>query len=145
VLADEPVNLLNAGDQYQSSKTYELMEEWEDSQMYVMVFLQDPSTKEFFQAERSDNLSGGPSFLNEREDFVLENVFYPNPVTDNISINPDYTDKFVSIAIYNIFGQLIMETTIGNEMNVSELPAGQYFIRLTDPEDQQYYTRIIKR
>jgi len=145
ILTDEPVSLNESGEEIFLEKSYQLDEEWEESQIYILAILQDPSTMEIFQAGNSENLSGGPSFIGESKEIVVNNVFYPNPATDILQVHTEYHDRFVSAVFYNMYGQLMGETTLSNNMNISNLSPGHYIVRLKDRQDNPFFTRILKR
>jgi type IX secretion system substrate protein/VCBS repeat protein len=56
-------------------------------------------------------------------------VFYPNPVQDVLFIEAQ--EQIENIKIYTLQGNLIKEATLVNEVNVSELSSGMYFIQLS--------------
>ncbi|MBC8046345.1 MAG: T9SS type A sorting domain-containing protein [Fimbriimonadaceae bacterium] len=59
------------------------------------------------------------------DDFLV----YPNPATDRINIS--YSGSFITeIRIYDVSGKLIREYPYSNELNISDLEAGVYFVKL---------------
>lgn len=99
---------------------------------------------EYFLIPRSgfDIASGIDEYLTEGDITI-----YPNPVADNLTISFD-SDKFqVSrISVYDINGKFVKSQKIGDNnisMNVSELSAGTYFIRLSDGK-HTFTTKFIK-
>ncbi|WP_418637646.1 T9SS type A sorting domain-containing protein [Winogradskyella sp.] len=76
----------------------------------------------------------------------LENVeinVFPNPVKDNLYISSNY--KLKSVHIFNAMGQKVFfeENYNTNEINVSSLSKGVYFLKLTDMEDRKTIKRFI--
>lgn len=70
---------------------------------------------------------------------------YPNPVSDVLNISSETTIS--SVKVYNLTGQLIMETklnTTERELNVSNLSSGIYIIKLEVDNSSVNY-KIIKR
>jgi hypothetical protein len=144
VLTDEAVNLPTTGNTLTINKSYTLDPEWGDTQMYVMAILQKTGSNQVVQAERSDNTSGGPSFITDNQTNAIKDLFYPNPAKDVIQINPEYMDKYVEACIYSIYGQLVDKIRVEDEIDISNLVAGQYIVVLTDVDNNLARTRIIK-
>lgn len=72
---------------------------------------------------------------------------YPNPTSDIITLF-NTTNQLMNIDLFNIYGQLI--TTIPAfentyQMNLSQYPAGIYFLRLTTPNGDIRNVKIMKR
>jgi hypothetical protein len=53
---------------------------------------------------------------------------YPNPVKDVLTISSNYTIE--EITVYNIQGQLVLESNNTNQIITSSLPIGQYLIKV---------------
>jgi len=73
------------------------------------------------------------------------NYIYPNPVIDYLNFNhPDFEGK--TVKIFNHNGQLMFETIINKHLNinVSELPEGNYLMVITNP-DFILYNQFIKQ
>ncbi|WP_333660655.1 T9SS type A sorting domain-containing protein [Chishuiella changwenlii] len=67
---------------------------------------------------------------------------YPNPVVDALSINGDFTEVYY-YQIYDLTGRLVSKGKfINNQVNLSELRAGIYLIRINDSKE---LTKIIKK
>ena len=144
VLADEVVSLPSAGNSITVEKTYALDPQWGETQMYVLAILQETSTNDILQAERSENLTGGPSFISESAGNKIDNLFFPNPAKDIVRINPEYDERFISARVYNIYGQFIGSYAFEDEIDLANLDPGQYIILLTDKSGDRIYTRIVK-
>ncbi|WP_417861463.1 T9SS type A sorting domain-containing protein [Winogradskyella sediminis] len=71
-------------------------------------------------------------------------VINPNPVMDNLFINTNKTIN--SLEIFNTMGQKIFseESPNINEINVSVLSNGVYFLKLTDEENNSTIKKFIK-
>lgn len=78
-----------------------------------------------------------PNGIEENEISV---AIYPNPATDFIRVE---TQNFASVQIFDMMGQCVLNTT-ENEINVSELEAGVYFIRVNMGEKTITERVIIK-
>jgi hypothetical protein len=67
--------------------------------------------------------------------------FYPNPASSSITI--EMKSSINKIAIYNVYGEKIIEKNLDEEnslqIDVSAYPSGQYFIRAFDKKTN--YTR----
>lgn len=145
VLTDEAINLPGSGNTTTINKSYTLDPVWGETQMYVLAILQKTGSNEILQSERSDNTTGGPSFISNNEKNVVKNLFFPNPAQDIIRVNPEFRDNFVEARIYSIYGQLVGEVDLNNEIDISNLVAGQYIVVVSDAENNLTQTRIIKK
>ena len=56
-------------------------------------------------------------------------LVFPNPSSDFISINGDTV--FEKIEIFNIQGSSVLKTAFKNQLNISQIEAGIYFMKLT--------------
>lgn len=71
------------------------------------------------------------SFLGIEDEALAELTIYPNPVKDQLFINTPIviTDKIATV--FNVNGQRVLNRKLSsNSLNVSELSAGIYFLRL---------------
>ena len=74
------------------------------------------------------------NYLDKNYDIVIENddmtvSVYPNPAHDYIHIETMCTLSVQRVDLYNVTGQLIISST-ENEINVSELESGIYFVNI---------------
>lgn len=65
---------------------------------------------------------------------------YPNPAMDEISIQ---TENFGKAEVYSAMGQKVMEST-SNSINVSQLEAGIYLLKVFDLDGNSETQRIVK-
>lgn len=72
----------------------------------------------------------------------LEVGLYPNPVNDVLNI--DTKEEILSVEIFALQGQKVM-TSKQNKINVSELPAGIYLVRIQDVNNNIATKKIIKK
>ncbi|WP_338730865.1 T9SS type A sorting domain-containing protein [Mangrovimonas cancribranchiae] len=68
------------------------------------------------------------------EDFGLSTLFtyYPNPVNNMLSLKAQ--SNISNVSVYNMLGQEVIRTapnTVTNDVNMSELQAGAYFVKVT--------------
>ena len=73
---------------------------------------------------------------------------YPNPTTDNLTIDLQKTSNLqnTNIYIYNIQGQLVHQqqiTQLKTELNISGLTEGMYVVKVSNNENTMI-TKIIK-
>lgn len=99
------------------------------------------------QLDTTTNTWGGViSTINESEFNVSEELsIYPNPASETININLKNNEIINTIKIFNQNGQLVKQITKAENMilNISELTAGIYFLRI-DTEKNKYLGRLIK-
>lgn len=72
---------------------------------------------------------------------------YPNPVHDFININIEGEQQDIMVSIYTVSGQLVRQeslTEMNNQVNLSELNGGLYFIKI-ESDDLNVYQKIIKQ
>lgn len=71
--------------------------------------------------------------------------FYPNPVTDYLTIDSSREGTF-SIEIYNNTGEIVrkQEFSPGARINLSDLPEGLYLVVTKNKNKEPYYGKIIK-
>jgi len=85
---------------------------------------------------------------NER-DFINDEVaIYPNPFNDKISIQMQDPESSVFITVYDIVGELQYSTqlaTLKNELNLSELRSGIYFVNISKDGKFVRTVKIIKK
>ncbi|HNP99106.1 MAG TPA: choice-of-anchor J domain-containing protein, partial [Bacteroidia bacterium] len=59
---------------------------------------------------------------------------YPNPGTGNFYLNSDIKSSAFLVSVCNTIGQVVFESKYSNminqEMNLSQLPVGQYFVKI---------------
>jgi Secretion system C-terminal sorting domain len=68
---------------------------------------------------------------------------YPNPVVDYLYLNFG-NDKIDNVFIYNLLGQLVLESNTSNTIDVSNLKTGTYLIKIQS-EDQIVTEKFIKQ
>jgi hypothetical protein len=83
-----------------------------------------------------DEIKNGPSIS-----------LYPNPVTDLLILDVKEVKNPLKFEIYNSLGQFILSspiTSAQSEINVSELPAGIYLLRVLTSQNEVHTARFIK-
>ncbi|PCJ27417.1 MAG: hypothetical protein COA97_03885 [Flavobacteriales bacterium] len=75
-------------------------------------------------------------------------VFYPNPFDNELTIELDISDfNNTSISVLNAVGKIVLvqkAQSFINKINLSDLPAGIYFVRITSSEFT-YSQKVIKQ
>ena len=71
----------------------------------------------------------------------LEVGLYPNPVNDILNI--DTKEEVLSVEIFALQGQKVMSSK-QNKINIAELPAGIYLVRIEDVNNNIATKKIIK-
>jgi pimeloyl-ACP methyl ester carboxylesterase len=69
-------------------------------------------------------------------------LIYPNPVSNFLFINNQ--NVITDFSIYNIIGQKMEITMVDNQINVSNLTNGIYFLSFTDQTGKNYTTKFTK-
>ncbi|MDR1023117.1 MAG: T9SS type A sorting domain-containing protein [Prevotellaceae bacterium] len=94
-------------------------------------------------ASRSDY----PNTAAGRQEYLLKVSAYPNPVRDELTLHlPDaLREAPLQLEIVNLAGQRVRyEPLTSNVVNVSQLPQGAYFIRLSRGAKNVGYAKIVK-
>ena len=66
---------------------------------------------------------------------------YPNPMNSTLYINGDVQN----VTIFNAIGQQVMSVDNANEINVTDLNEGVYFVRVSDKNGNSVVKKIVKR
>ncbi len=83
-----------------------------------------------------------PLNIDENQNLSME--VYPNPVLDYFKISN--TEKIQKVCIFNINGILVKEFTDGfNELNITDLQIGIYFLKIIDKTGNSITKKIIKK
>lgn len=107
------------------------------SNITVVAWVQDPSTKEVFQATFDESVTSTTG-INEDEN-GLEARFYPNPSSDATFMNVNVpTASKVSVEVFNLMGQRVGFQSFGTQYgtqtfkyDTSDLTSGVYLFNLT--------------
>jgi len=70
-------------------------------------------------------------------EYEISFSLYPNPASERLTIECNASSENSRIIIYNIHGQIILNTLLINqksEIDISELSSGIYFLRLSNPQ-----------
>ena len=79
-----------------------------------------------FQSEERSNFNADAMMTNIENYSENTISFYPNPVTNFLNINGNYT----SVNIYDVFGKLVLKTQAQKTIDVSTLSNGIYFANI---------------
>jgi hypothetical protein len=70
---------------------------------------------------------------------------YPNPVSDYFHIETQLPEEPSLMAITDITGRVVYQSTFSNRIDVSHLPDGIYLIIISCKEGAHYHHKIIKQ
>ncbi len=82
--------------------------------------------------------------IGEAAESVRPYLIYPNPVKDRLSIQFSPDVKPESIELYDIAGRCVASSRTA-EMNVADLPAGQYIAKITLEGGKVYSDKVVKK
>ena len=78
--------------------------------------------------------------------FSLSEInIYPNPAKENITIETDPNETINAIALYDVTGKLLMQTSVPSNkaiLNIRDLSKGCYFIKVQS-RSSQYRSKIV--
>lgn len=89
------------------------------------IYFENETADHFLVSTNSD---GAPLSIDEPDQLSTQLLVYPNPATDVLNLN----DTYEQVQVYNMQGQLILSKSKSNQLYVSELPPGTYFVRVND-------------
>ena len=70
---------------------------------------------------------------------------FPNPVHEKLEISNEIMQQFNKLRLFDITGKLLLEKgNLLNEIDVSFLKTGMYFIRFSNKQNQSVSIKIIK-
>lgn len=133
------------GDSVVLNTSYTIHSEWDEDELIVTAMVQDADNKMILQARESEKLDDNPSFIRVQEILSLDGALYPNPATDVVYLSNTVRENFVQADFYAITGNQVKSFTDPRAMNISDLPEGIYMAVLTDSDQKQHVTRIVKR
>jgi len=83
--------------------------------------------------------------LSNESNSISNFTIFPNPSSDIINIS-GITDEEFSIIIYNLQGQIVKSiSSETNQINVTSLTSGVYFIKIQTEDDKTVIKRFIKK
>jgi hypothetical protein len=137
----EGETISNSGTQ-DYTKTFQLDQSWNSNNVSVVVFLQNPETKEVYQSatiDYNDLIVTDIAETNQLpNDFELRQN-YPNPFNPTTTIEYSLPSSgYVHLNVYNLFGQEVAALvndlkpagTHKVQFNAAELPSGIYFYKV---------------
>jgi hypothetical protein len=85
------------------------------------------------------------TFVGLDEISAVEATLYPNPATNNVTIELTDKNAVAELTVLDLFGKVVYTSTItgSTTMDVSELTSGVYMVRLNN-NGQTSSTRFVK-
>ena len=77
-----------------------------------------------------------------------ETRLFPNPGNNQITLNIPKEIQHATIKIYNMLGDIVLQSTLANPLtaiDVSALPQGIYFACITDGKQYQNVQKFVKQ
>lgn len=140
------------GDEFAIYHTWSIPENVNDDSLISVVFVQDERTKDIYQTAYTSEYST----ITDIEDILLNTEsynnyqIYPNPVSEVLSVKFNESFNYdIIINIYNSVGSLVKTNHLvrGDELlefDTNDLPAGVYYLRLTNVDDTYSTKKFIK-
>ncbi len=132
--------LNKVGDSEGDEVSYTMDPEWVSDQIFAYIIIQDPDTKEVLQS--GSTLTSVSSVSNgsiTESDLIL----YPNPVSNQIYVQPEFANKIEKIQLYSLVGSIVREFSPNSDIMVSDIPDGIYFARIITNDNQVLVERIL--
>ena len=71
---------------------------------------------------------------------------FPNPIIDKLALSDEIINKFDSLRLFDITGKLLLEKNkLSNEIDLSFLNTGLYFIQFSNNQQLTAFIKIIKK
>jgi hypothetical protein len=138
---------ITAGVKYTHTYTATLPAEWNYDKLHFIGMLLDASTKQIINA--TNVISSWVSVSAKPEESNIQ--VYPNPTSSLVTVISRETGGIRGISLVNLYGKTVREYNnfvAGASMtkcNVSDIPSGVYFLRITGENKQQMIRLVISR
>ena len=116
-----------------SDSKYGAMPDWNVSQVkdMALAFLNKIKFNANISAWDTGNVTNMSNILSGVDDQnQLDISIYPNPTSDMLNIDGNYTQ--LKVVIYNVLGKEILNKSIINNIDISHLDNGVYILQLLD-------------
>lgn len=133
----DTIDLANQGGSVSRSYTITMQPNWVESQMYIMAWIQDVSSKEVLNSGTRFDVITSNDNPNQ-----LQLTVYPNPVKDQLKIElPGSLQSASRLSITNLLGKELFAvelnaSTKNFQYPVSHFPKGIYFVRLQSGKEK---------
>jgi hypothetical protein len=122
------------GQEAELNLNYTLDASWKASEMYVIAWVVDPTTKEVINSGTKFTTVVGTNDLLESENVSV----YPNPAQDFIQVDLSKTSfKATSYEVFNSLGQIVLSGAANQEnlrIDIAQLPINQYLVKINSAE-----------
>jgi len=119
-----PTSVVN-GTPYTQSYTYTLPATYDETQIVLVGMVIDQTTGEILNAVQGDIVLG----VEEAHNSDL--IVYPNPTSGVLYL---YNSVFEKVEVYDSFGQLVIAKTNTDQIDLSSLANGNYFVKAINNE-----------
>jgi len=144
LLLEESVNISGINDSLVILRNYITNAAWDNDQIIVITTLEDPETKEIFQANESDFVTEGPSGILNPIANESKSVFYPNPATSKLQLLPEIANQYKTAEFFDLTGSKVLEVSLDGPIDISNIPNGLFFVILIGMNNEKATTRVIK-
>lgn len=79
------------------------------------------------------------------EEFSAQIQLYPNPVNEVLHIQNNSAKTIESVEVFSITGQLLFSRRNSEEINMSQLNTGIYFVKLITSEGISVTKKVVKK
>ena len=130
-----PDTIVSEHQEFQTTFTYVVPAEFDETEMKAIVILMDDQTGEVLNGDIA------PLVEEVSVPVIPQGTFsaYPNPTSDVLNLEVDYpTDVTVNLRVYNTYGKLVrdlgtMDLSNGKQIrqiNVADFASGNYILEL---------------
>jgi hypothetical protein len=141
ILFYDTANINPAGTTRSWEFEYTMHPDWVTGEIFSYVIVQENTS---LKVKQSASSLDSPTFIGDNAIEEVRNLFYPNPVSSSFSIQPAYANQIDKVEIFSMVGSKVKEFRTSTNLDISDLPDGLYFAKLTDHNKNQYSTRLVK-
>lgn len=144
LITEDPATM-EVGDSLVYNETYDIHPDWVRGELFITLILQDESSREILQSAASPKLDAGTSSIIDNEIRSADGLVYPNPADQLVNIAAPEGVSLTKAEIYAMTGKRILSFDKPQSIEIGEMTEGVYLLILTDENQYQYITRLIKK
>lgn len=139
-LYSERIELGSVGNIEDIVLEYSMHPDWNPDQVYAYIVINSTLSNVVLQSESSLTSVTG---IGNNSIVEVKNILYPNPASSTLNINKKHDETISKIELYSVIGNKVKEFNPNLIMDISDLPNGIYFARITDRNNNVISSRII--
>lgn len=93
----------------------------------------------------NQQINAGQTTLSNDKFNAIKYNLYPNPISDNFSLENNSSASEYKVSIIDLFGKTLNLVSNNDSFNITQLNSGVYFVRIEDSEGNLEIKKIIKQ